>query len=557
MELSNMPTSTKPGDFRSGTRFSACGRTFAGVLLAAAWLALSPIPALGQTGSGNPSQVLMGFGYASTPEGLREAFATGSPPTVISALNAAAFVRSDALKDRAIGLLRSPNFALQLAAGKYLGSIGVPEGAQWVRSFAEAPREYVLEDQNLQLLVIDAAREVARNGHVDYAFQLPLLIEQGNWQVKTFAAQALRDFRKPDDAMVEESWLRAISLYREGIDHDDAGVRRDAALFMQVLLDSARTLEAVSKKVVDEFVQLAAAGGAPIVGPDGKALDFAGVAGHLKTCEVRNPLDKAPGIDPPPRVVGQTAAERLLNIIDKGPFDTLPADLDNNGVFEGLNKTDWMEKVEREANIPRDDVESRYQTRTVRTSQPSSYEVRVEIDGDQYDPHTRTWTAMLFRFRVTWWGYGWHFSGFDRVANPTKSPDMDSIPEPVLDARYPKAHPVVLALVRGLSESDLDALASIVAEDASINDGAMSKAEFLAQMEALFEQTRGQVAIRPVAYTFKAGEEPSKLHVEVELRSYARLRNRMLRVFYTLELEEREGALLITSLGAQSRRFDR
>lgn len=517
-----------------------------------AWGQTGGPPASGRV---NSSRALLELGFSSTPQGLAEAVATGNPPTVIAALNAAADLKSDALKGKAMGLLRSKNYAIQLAAGKYLGAIGEPAGAQVVRNFGEAPREYLLDDRNLQLLVIDAAREVARNGHVDYAFQLPLLIEQGDWEVKTFAALALRDFRKFDDAMVENAWLRVFGVYRDAIALDDANVRRDAVLFMRTALESARALDAISEKVRDEFIKLAAEG-PPVHVPDASTLDFAGIAAHVRGLEVKNPRDEAPTLDPDPCFVGQSAAERLLSIIDKGPFETLAADLDDRGTFEGLSKAEWTDKLIREHSVPLDGVDKRILTRSVRTSRPTSYEVRVEIQGDQYDQNTGKWTAMVYRMTVTWWGYGWHFSSFERFRNPRQPPDLDSLPTPQLDERHPEAQEAALQLVRALSEMDLAALESSLADDVRIRGGQTTKAQFLEEMGALFNQTRGQIVFRPVSYSFKPAEAPGTVAAEIELRSYNRAQHRQAKVMYSLEISAHGDRWLIDRLDAQTTKIE-
>ncbi len=537
-------------------------RAMVGALLAAG-LALSPAwmhAARAQQGPAastapNSVRALLDLGFASTPEGLEAAMASGAPQNVIAALNAASDLKSDAIKGRALGLLRSKNFAVQLAAGKYLGSIGEPAGAQVVRNFGEAPREYVVDDHNLQLLVIEAAREVARHGHVDYAYQLPLLIERGDWTVKIFAAQALRDFRAPQDAVVESAWLHALGVYREAIVHADADVRRSAALFMRMLLESALTLDAVSDKVRDEFSKLAEEG-APAHVPEAASLDFAAVSTHLGKCAVRNPRDEAPKLDPDPRFVAQGAAEHLLMIIDKGPFDTLTTDLDDRGQFEGLSKADWIEKVKREHTVPLDGVDKRILTRSVRTSQPTSYEVRVEIQGDQYDSNTGRWKPMVYRFTVTWWGYGWHFSAFERGAIVQSQPDIYDLPAPALDEKHPEAQAVVTRLMQAMSEMDIDAVASLLADDAQIRGGASSKAQFVEEMRGIFDQVRDQVIFKPVSYEFKQGDDPSSLAVEIEARSYNRIHNRATEIRYSLELTQRDGAWIVTRLDADSKKID-
>lgn len=516
--------------------------------------ALAQAPA-GGPGAAQSSRELLNLGFASTPEGLREAVATGTPATIIAALKAATDLGSDALKDRAMGMLRSSNFAIQLAAAKYLGRIGVPEGAQLVRNFGEAPREYVLDDHNLQLLVIDAAREVAQHGHVDYAFQLPLLIEQGDWTVKTFAVLALRDFRAPQDAVVEDAWLRAVAVYRDAIAIDDANVQKAAVEFMRTAIDSALLLDATSAKVRDEFNKLAAEG-APAHVPGAASLDFKGAAAHLNGCEIRNPRDEAPKLDPGPRVIAQSATEHLLMNIDKGNVTTFETDLDNRGVFEGLSKQEWIKKIEREHAVPMDDVEKRILTRSVRTSQPSSYEVRVEIRGDQYDPATRRWKPTIFRSTVTWWGYGWHFSSFNRIPDVQSLPDIESIPAPAPDDRYPEAQLAASALVKAMSDMDVDALANLLADDVRIQQDTLTKAQFVEEMHRLFGEMRGQVVFRPVSYAFTPGDDPSRITAKIESRSYNRVHNRMLQVWYTIDLERRGDDWKIVRLDSDIKKLD-
>lgn len=528
----------------------------AGLALGPGW-ARSASAQQGPAASTAPNSVkaLLEMGFASTPEGLEAAMASGAPQNVIAALKAASDLKSDAIKARALGLLRSKNFAVQLAAGKYLGSIGEPMGAQVVRNFGEAPREHVVEDHNLQLLVIDAAREVARHGHVDYAYQLPLLIERGDWTVKIFAAQALRDFRAPQDAVVESAWLHALAVYREAIVHADAEVRQSAVLFMRMLLESALTLDAVSDKVRDEFAKLAAEG-PPAQVPEGASLDFAAVSAHLGKCAVRNPRDEAPKLDPDPRIVGQGAAEHLLMIIDKGPFDTLETDLDDRGQFEGLSKADWIAKVKREHIVPLDGVEKRILTRSIRTSQPSSYEVRVEIQGDQYDSNTGRWKPMVYRFTVTWWGYGWHFSAFERGAIVQSQPDIYDLPAPTLDEKHPEAQAVVSRLMKAMSDMDADAMATLLADDAQIRGGASSKAQFVDEMRGIFDQVRDQVIFKPVSYEFTPADDASRLTVKVEARSYNRIHNRTSEIRYSIELSERDGDWIVTRLDADSKKIE-
>lgn len=501
------------------------------------------------------TQILHQLGYAATPEGLKAAATSGDTATLIAALNAAGALGSDVLRERALRLRTSTNFALQLAAGKYLGILNMPEGAQIVRGFGEAKREYLLEDSNLQLLVIDAAREVARHGHPDYAYQLALLVEQGDWPVKTFAVEALREFGSPEDPIVENVWLRAIELYQDAMALEgDQEVRANAQIFMKALLESAQFLPAVTTKMVEAFEELAAT--RQVSGPGVRPLDFTGAAQRLKTLPVRNPRDEAPPLDPDPRLVAQTASESLLNILDKGGFETLNTDLDDRGVFEGMGKREWIEKVKAEWRPSPEGFERQIRLRAIRTSQQSGYEVLVEIQGDQFNHETRRWEAMTYWFRVTWWGYGWHFSGFERRLAPQQPEQIENLPPPALDERYPEAQQTALELATALQEFDLARLERTLAPDVVVNAGALNRDAFLEQIGTLFERNRGLVVFRAVGYTFTPTEDASALEARVDLRSYNRAVNRWADVQYHLRLERRGEGWLITLLSTKTERLE-
>lgn len=495
-------------------------------------------------------EVLGRLGIAASRRGLESALTSGDPVKVVAALNAAAALRTDILVNRAQPLLGAPNFAVQLAAGKYLGEMGVQQGADLVRGFAEAPREQLLIRKELQFLALDAAREVARHGRVDYAYQLPFLLEQGDWDVKDFAAQVLRDFQQPDDPMVEFAWTTALSVYKDAGANEDIGLRSDAVPFAQRLIDSAATLKAVSAEVLRRFEELAAAP-APTLNAGIAAPDFAGALARLKTLPIRNPTIKAPPLDPDPRVACQSAAERMLLFLDKGQFETFPQDLDDKGRFEGLPKAEWIARSKAAWTPPTDFVDKRINTRTVRSSQPSSYEVNLEIQGDEYDSAARKWKAMIYRFRCLWWGFNWHFNFFERVPDPEQPIDVESIPAPAPNPEFPGPQQAASTIAEAFRGANPDLLAEVCAADGLFGNDNRTREEFIEQVRAQFTAAEDQFAFRPASYAFERADNPDRVRATLVMYSVNKAMNRIARVVYTLDLERRDDRWLVTKIATE------
>ncbi len=533
-----------------GIALVVCGATVARAQVQGkpATVAGTPVGGLAAGGAESGAlQVLTQMGIEASPRGLEAAISSGDPPKVIAALNAAAALRMDLLANRAMDLLRAPNFAVQLAAGKYLGEIGVQQGADLVRGFAEAPREQLLMRKEIQFLALDAAREVARHGRVDYAYQLPFLLEQGDWDVKDFAAQILGDFQQADDPTVRYAWTTALSLYKEAITNEDIGLRSDAAPYAEHLLESAGKLTAVSTEVLEKFEELAGAP-VPALNPGVTAPDFGGALARLRTLPVRDPAMNCPPLDPDPRVACQSAAERMLLFLDKGQFDTFPQDLDEKGRFEGMGKAEWIARS-KAAWVPSTDfVNKRINTRTVRSSQPSSYEVHIEIAGDEYDTAQGKWSAMIYRFRCLWWGFNWHFNVFDRVRDPVQPIDVESIPSPAVNPEFPGPQGVASALAEAFEAAKPDLLEPICAGDGTFGSDKRTREEFIAQIRAQFATAGEKYAFRPSSYSFESTDDPAVVRGVVEMYSVNKSLFRIARVEYRLDIAQREGGWIITNL---------
>lgn len=500
-------------------------------------------------------QRLTEAGYGEGEEAVQNALKSTDPGAQGIALRIALLTRDAAAIDGARELLGSPSLRVRFEAALLLNAMGERGGLEVLDDIAGATRKVLDEQDDVQLVVIDAAEWFALNGYDGYVYQLSLMLDGGRWPNKLEAARALGSFQSMSDPCQEQAWLVGLDIVRIALEESKPEIDAWAGQVLAELMRGLSRQPEITPAVHEALSAFAEKALRTEVGVTAGAIKA--LSESLKPRLVRAPQLPCAPLDPDPREVGARAVLSLVSFLNRGIYDSFQRDLDINGEFEGLSRKEWIEKLQREFKAPENAATQRFNVmpRTVR--QPAAGTVVVEAEIDVLNDVERRWDRFDYTFVVEWFGFDWHFTRIDVRAWPEdRQPDRDPVrATPPADGPHAEAGALADTLMKALAEGDVTTLRRILSPD-GIFMGNLTRTELIIQLEQNWVASApSDFRITPTEFRFRG--EPDAPIVEIDSFNRGLLTPARVRANYTAfaERDPETGALRISRLDISSTRL--
>lgn len=458
-------------------------------------------------------------GYGTGDEALAEALAGRDPVAQSLALTIAALERNNAYIERARELVLEREPLLRFQSARYLASFGEREGTAAMRLLGEMPRETLLSEtqQTLQRIVIEAARSFAEAGDESLAYQLALLIDGGAWPIKHAAAAALADFRGVQNGSVESVWLLALEIVSVAAREEDERIIESAGELLRIVLRGLGGLQTTTPAIIGALRKVQESGVAARLGVPGvrKELERQG------SLESRAPAVPAPNLLADPREMVEGVVVRFFYAINEGEFEIFDQALDFHGVFEGLPRDGWIDKMRREHGALNPLTKKHYIIYGWSVNMIGSERLLVDAVVDVQNEAEKRWDRTQFRMLMTWFGFGWHFSRIDRSLLPEDQQPYRDPPEaePPAEGEHAEAGRLAQRYMRAMRDRDERTLVEILDPGGSYLNGADLEG-LLQRMRSYWSVTPpGRSFVTPIEYRFRQGSGVTVVEISYFSRS--------------------------------------